>query len=506
MSNNEFLTENGANRVVIVAWDGATPLGVGRKQIESNLDFNACGIRALPDGFFDQIPLEKKLDKKILAELDISDNIKDIIMKRYDGVIRERREKFLRQIPNVKACGQVQQGERGNLVPLSDKDLTTMVNELAGKEIPFKHQTTDGKWLNDATRPISQLLRKLERYQKMGYLSAAQLVKGLTDSGFDLTVNSEGSNAAIILGSGIGGVQTYQENTFRISRAMPPKPTFIPNSIVGAVMAINCLTGIRGKTYVLSTACASGLHASYETFLNLRSGYEELDWALSGGIETALTMNSLAGFAKMPALSTRKPDKASIPFAAERDGFVLAEGSITMLFTTLKYAKEKELPILAEVAGGAASQDCYPHPTAPHPDGNGLYLAMRDSLYRSKILIPDVDLVVAHGTSTPLGDPAEAVAIRNLYGTDVRVTSNKGDYGHMIGASGPAGIVTALKAINDGTVCLVPSTKDEIDKNINDLNICTYDGDNSIDARVVQVNAAGFGGQNCSLVIKKYEP
>jgi 3-oxoacyl-[acyl-carrier-protein] synthase II len=312
----------------------------------------------------------------------------------------------------------------------------------------------------------------------------------------------------VLVGSGIGGMQTIQEQSFRLFERGPRKvsPFMIPSliaNIASGVVAIE--TGARGPNYGIVSACATGTHTIGESFRLLRDG--EADVMLAGGSEAAITELGYAGFCSMKAMSTKyndNPQTASRPFDIGRDGFVMGEGAGVLLLETLEHAQARGARIYCELDGYAATCDAF-HITSPDPEGKALSTAIKKVIRDSGVETEDVDYVNAHGTSTPYNDKFETNAIKIALGehaSNIMVSSTKSMTGHLLGAAGGVESAVCAKAIFEGKV---PPT----------INYNDPDPDCDLDyvpntmreaeVKVAICNNSGFGGQNATLLFKKFE-
>lgn len=348
--------------------------------------------------------------------------------------------------------------------------------------------------------------RKLDPFAQYAMVSTDE---AMTDAGLDLG-KIDLDRCGVIWGSGIGGFATIEEEiTKDVKRASDPKfsPFLIPKLIPDIVPGhISIKYGFRGINYATVAACASASMAITNSFDYIRLG--KADIMISGGSEAAVTRTSIGGFSSMKALSQRNDDPAtgSRPFDVGRDGFVLGEGSGTLILEELEHALNRGAKIYGEIAGAAMSADAY-HITAPHPEGAGAKLVMKNALLDAGIAAAKMDYINVHGTSTPLGDIAEITAIKNLFGDEIyklNISSTKSMTGHLLGAAGAVEAIASLIAINES---LVPPT-------INHFN-----DDPAFDPKVnltfwkpqerkidyAMSNTFGFGGHNSSIIFKKFE-
>ena len=319
---------------------------------------------------------------------------------------------------------------------------------------------------------------------------------------------SEGDSysVGVIIGSGIGGISTFEKQHKILLEKGPRRisPFFVPmmiSNISAGEIAIKI--GAKGPNGIITTACASSTHAIGLAFKLLRQGDAQV--IISGGTEAAISPMALAGFCSMRALSTqnKNPRSASRPFDKERDGFVIGEGAGILILETLEHAKKRKANIYAEILGFGMTADAY-HVTAPAPDGEGAFRAMKIALEDAKIEPAQVDYINAHGTSTPLNDKFETLSIKKTFGEhayNLKVSSNKSMTGHLLGASGGVeAIATALTIKED----IIPPT---INYNYPDPD-CDLDYvPNKAERKLVKYalsNSFGFGGHNGVLVLGKY--
>lgn len=328
----------------------------------------------------------------------------------------------------------------------------------------------------------------------------------LEDSGILNGDYVDRSRFAVVVGSGIGGIGTIENNCKILFEKGPSRisPHFIPYSIgnmAGGIIAIKF--GIRGPNICTTTACASGAHAIGEAMKMIRHGY--VDAALAGASEAAITPLSIGGFSAMRALSERnhEPERASRPFDKDRDGFVLGEGACILVLEAEEIARKRNARIYCYVSGYSATADAY-HITAPDEEGRGGYECMKLALQDAGISPSDVNYINAHGTSTPLNDRIETKAIKKLFGEHaykLLVSSTKSITGHLLGAAGSleAGI-TALSVYHN----FVPPTVnlDNPDPEC-DLDYVPYKGRNTVINHAIS-NSFGFGGTNACLVFSKF--
>ncbi len=349
--------------------------------------------------------------------------------------------------------------------------------------------------------------RKLDAYSQYGIAASVQAV---ADSGID-SENIDKNEIGVIWGSGIGGLDTFQTETFAFAKGDgTPRfnPFFIPKMIADICSGhISMRFGFRGPNFTTVSACASSTNALIDAFNYIRLG--KAIAIVTGGSEAAINESGMGGFNACQAMSTRneEPSQASRPYDRERDGFVLGEGAGAIILEELDHALARGAKIYAEIIGGGMSADAY-HITAPHPEGLGATLVMKRALKDAEISANEVDYINTHGTSTPLGDTAELKAIINVFGEQaykLNISSTKSMTGHLLGAAGAIeGIATILAIKNN----IIPPTINhvnpdpEIDPNLN-LTL------NKMQERQVNIaisNTFGFGGHNAAVVIKKFNP
>ena len=350
--------------------------------------------------------------------------------------------------------------------------------------------------------------RKMDRYTQLAFISAIQAVK---DSGMDLETIDK-NRIGVVFGVGIGGIKTFEDEVkyFALHEADGPKfnPFFIPKMIADiAAGQISIHFGFHGPNYTTTSACASSSNAIADAFNLIRLG--KADMILSGGAEAAVCPVGVGGFNAMHALSTRNddPSRASRPFSASRDGFIMGEGAGCLILEELEHAKARGAKIYAEMVGEGASADAY-HITASHPEGLGARLVMERALADAGLKPEDVDYINVHGTSTHVGDISEAKAIKQVFGDaafKLNISSTKSMTGHLLGAAGAVeAMATVLAVKND----IVPPTinheegdnDEEIDYNLN----FTFNKAQKREVRAAISNTFGFGGHNACVVFKKY--
>jgi len=310
----------------------------------------------------------------------------------------------------------------------------------------------------------------------------------------------------VVIGSGIGGIRTFELQYERQLKRGPNKvsPFFIPMMISDmAAGFMSIVHGFKGPNYGAVSACASAGNAIADSYLLIKAGMA--DAMLTGGTEAPVTPSSLAGFCALKALSRRNdaPEKASRPFDKERDGFVMGEGSGAIFLEELELARKRGSRILAELVGVGLSGDAY-HMTSPAPNGEGAVRAMKAALDHAGMKPSDVDYINAHGTSTQLNDSSETQAIKTAFGDHaqkVKISSTKSMVGHLLGAAGAVELVFCLLAIRDGK--LPPTINQEVPDEACDLDYIPNQAQDA-SVNVALSNCFGFGGHNCSLIVRRY--
>lgn len=351
--------------------------------------------------------------------------------------------------------------------------------------------------------------RKMDLYTQYAIASAQMAV---TDSGLDLEKVNK-NRIGVIYGVGIGGIHTFEEEAgyYAVTgKEMGPKynPFFIPKMIADiAAGHISIQYGFRGPNYCTTSACASSSNAIADAFNLIRLG--KADMILSGGAEAAIWPAGVGGFNAMKALSTRNddPTRASRPFSASRDGFIMGEGAACLILEELEHAKARGAKIYAEMVGAGMSADAY-HITASHPEGLGAMLVMQNALEDAHMQPEDIDYINVHGTSTPVGDISEAKAIKALFkehAYKLNISSTKSMTGHLLGAAGALeAMVSVLSVQNDIIPPTINHEEEDRDPEIDyDLNF-TFNKAQKRTVRAALSNTFGFGGHNACVIFKKY--
>jgi 3-oxoacyl-[acyl-carrier-protein] synthase II len=356
--------------------------------------------------------------------------------------------------------------------------------------------------------PLTYMDRKeAKRADAYTQYAVAGAVQAMTSAGLSELGTIDPDRVGVILGSGIGGLKSFEEqhDIYRERGASKISPFFIPMFIADIAAGIVSMRfNAKGPNYATVSACATGAHAIGDAYRTIQ--YGDADIMITGGTEATVTPMAIGGFANMKALSERNesPETASRPFDATRDGFVMGEGSGVVVLEELDHARARGADIIAEIVGYGASGDAY-HLTAPAPEGEGAQRAMRRAMRDAQLSPADIDYINAHGTSTPANDLNETKAIKAVFGehaAQVNVSSTKSMTGHMLGAAGAVEFIIASLSVRD---CVIPPT----------INYATPDPDLDLNftpnravrrpVRAVLSNSFGFGGHNVSLAIRRFQ-
>ena len=374
------------------------------------------------------------------------------------------------------------------------------ISHFDTSEYPVKIAAEIDNFLPESRIPPKDA-RKMDRFIQLG-ISAA--LEALEDSELDLD-SSNLERAGVLIGAGIGGLGTIEKTTTQINNKGPRRvsPFYIPGSIINMVSGhLSVTLGFKGPNLAVVTACTTGTHSIGEAARIIALG--DADVMLAGGTEAAITPTSLAGFSAAKALSdnNENPGLASRPWDLERNGFVMGEGAGVLLVEEYEHAKKRSAKIYAEIIGYGMSGDAF-HMTQPSPGGEGAARCIRNALANAEISPDRVNYVNAHGTSTPLGDKAETVALKSAFGTsayNLAVSSNKSMIGHLLGAAGGVEAVSTVLSIQEN---LIPPT----------VNLNTPDPECDLDyvpntardltVKIAISNSFGFGGTNGTLVFSK---
>lgn len=344
--------------------------------------------------------------------------------------------------------------------------------------------------------------KRLDTFSQFAIIAAKE---AWNDSKLDKeTENME--RVGVILGSGIGGLETMEKEMANIHQKGPDRvsPMFIPMNIANmAAGNVAIELGAKGESIAMVTACASGTHCVGESFRMIKNGYQDV--VIAGGTEATITPIGIAGFTNIKALSqATDKNRASIPFDKERSGFVMGEGAGIVILEELEHALKRNAKIYAEVVGYGATSDAY-HITSPAPGGEGGARAMKIAMEEANVKPEEITYINAHGTSTHLNDSCETSAIKTALGEaskKVMVSSTKGHTGHLLGAAGGVEAVVCAKSVEEG---FVPATINyKVPDEECDLDIVPNEG-RKVDVKYAMSNSLGFGGHNASILLKKYE-
>ncbi|HEY8477013.1 MAG TPA: beta-ketoacyl-ACP synthase II, partial [Chloroflexota bacterium] len=348
--------------------------------------------------------------------------------------------------------------------------------------------------------------KEARRMDRVVQLGLAALKEAVHDAG--LTITPEiADEVGVVMASGIGGIGTLVEQ-IEVMRVKGPdrvSPFLVPMMIIDLLPGhASIVTGARGPNFSIVSACATSAHCIGEAFEIIRRG--DAVAVLAGGSEAGIVPIGVAGFCASRALSTRndEPERASRPFDAQRDGFVMGEGAGVLVLESLSFARSRGARIYAEVVGYGATGDAH-HITAPAEGGEGLARAIRRALQKADLGPEDVDYVNAHGTSTPHGDKMETLALKSVFGdraVRIPVSSTKSMTGHLMGAAGAVESIVCVKAIVEGVI--PPTINYEHPDPECDLDYVPNVARRQT-VRVALNNSLGFGGHNCSLVFARYE-
>jgi 3-oxoacyl-[acyl-carrier-protein] synthase II len=347
--------------------------------------------------------------------------------------------------------------------------------------------------------------RKLDPYSQYGIAAAHQAV-------IDAGVNADSidkNRVGVIWGSGIGGLQTFQDECFGFAKGDgTPRfnPFFIPKMIADICSGhISIRFGFHGPNFTTVSACASSTNAFIDAFNYIRLGKANV--IVTGGSEAAICEAGIGGFNACQAMSTRNddPSVASRPYDKDRDGFVLGEGAGAIVIEELEHALARGAKIYAEVVGGGMSADAH-HITAPHPEGLGASLVMTAALEDAAMDASQIDYINTHGTSTPLGDTAELKAIHKIFGDyafKMNISATKSMTGHLLGAAGAIEAIATILAVQNN---IIPPTINHVtdDPEIDPRFNLTFDKAQHREVRAAISNTFGFGGHNAAVVVKKY--
>ncbi|ASS65747.1 MULTISPECIES: beta-ketoacyl-ACP synthase II [unclassified Paenibacillus] len=344
--------------------------------------------------------------------------------------------------------------------------------------------------------------RRMDRFVQLAVVAS---LKAVEDSGLRIGENSDAERTGVMVGSGIGGLGTWEDQHSVLLEKGPKRvsPFFIPMMIANMASGqVSMATGAKGPNTTVVTACATGTHTIGDSFKMIQRG--DADVMICGGAESTIRPMAMAGFCSMRAMSVRndEPQKASRPFDVDRDGFVMGEGAGVLILESMEHAEARGAHIYAEVIGYGMSGDAH-HMTEPDPDGAArcMKMALRDA----KLEPESIDYINAHGTSTPVGDKSETTAIKNTFGEHaykVAVSSTKSMTGHLLGAAGGVEAVILALTLQNGVIAPTINLDNQDPE-------CDLDYVPNVprqaDVRTALSNSFGFGGHNATIIMKKYE-
>ena len=345
--------------------------------------------------------------------------------------------------------------------------------------------------------------RRIDRFSQFAVAAAEHAVE---DSKLDMTKENP-TRVGVMVGSGIGGLATIEEAHARLLKRGPRgvSPFLIPKMIVDlAAGHISIRHGMKGPNLCVVTACATAAHSIAMAFRSIK--FNDAEVYVTGGTESAITALGMSGFSNMQALSTSfndEPERASRPFDKDRDGFVMSEGAGIVVIEELQHALDRNAPIYGEILSVGMSSDAY-HIAAPEAEGKGAEQAMVMALNQSGVAPSEIEYVNSHGTSTPLGDISECMAINRVFGEDshVMVGSTKSMTGHTLGAAGGIEIIATCLAMQKG---IVPPTINNENQDERCKVDCVPNVARDVQIKTAMSNSFGFGGHNASILVKKFE-
>lgn len=382
---------------------------------------------------------------------------------------------------------------KSGIGPITRFDCTEFNSKIAGEVKQFE----PGRYI-----PRKQIQR-MDRFNHFAVAGSSML---LEQAGLVIDPEHGSKEVGILLGCGLGGLETIEEFHTRLLKKGPSRisPFYIPKLISNiAAGQIAIFTKAKGPNLVTTSACASGVHSIGYAFSDIKLG--RVKAMICGGVESTITPMAVSGFNAMRALSERnaEPEKASRPFDQERDGFVIAEGCGFLLLEELEHAKERGATIYGELLGFGASADAY-HITAPDESGAGMAQAMQSAIKEAELDVREVEHINAHGTSTPWNDLCETRAIKNVFGShayNLSITANKSMIGHALGAAGGIESVFSVMTLDQG---IIPGTINlEHPDPECDLDYVAQ-GSRQEQAQTVLCNSFGFGGTNACILFQRY--
>jgi len=392
----------------------------------------------------------------------------------------------------AQAYAEAQRAGRSGIGPITRFDASSIACKIAGEIRDDYQQFLD--------------MREAKRMDRFVHYALAATALAVQDAGLGAD-DVRNERTGVIIGSGIGGMETLeaQSKIFHERGAGRISPLFIPMMIANMASGqVAIRYGAAGPSSTVVTACATGSGAIGDAFRLIQTG--DADMMIAGGAEATVTPMAMGGFSNMKALSFRndEPEKASRPFSASRDGFVMGEGAGVLILEELEHARSRGARIYAELIGYGVSADAF-HITSPAPEGKGIQNAMRMALKHAGVNPQDVEYVNAHATSTPAGDQGEVQAIKAVFGDHaykLMVSATKSMTGHLLGAAGAIEAIATVQALNDG---IIPPTinLDDPDPEL-DLDFVPHEA-REVPIRVAMSNSFAFGGQNAVLVMRTFD-
>lgn len=389
------------------------------------------------------------------------------------------------------------------VVKITDIDLKDIPVQIAGR-VPYG--TEEGQFNPDDVLPPKDQ-KKNDKFILFGLAAGADAIR---DSGYIPQTEEEQCRFGVMMGAGIGGLNSIYENalSFNESGIKRISPFFIPSCLINLISGnLSIMFGLKGPNHACVTACSTGTHAIGDAAKMIAMG--DADAFVAGGAEAAVNVLGLAGFARMKAITSEfndEPTKASRPWDKNRSGFVMGEGAGAVVLEELEHAKARGAKIYAEVVGYGMSGDAY-HITAP--SGDGAYRAMKMATDHAKehgVELKDINYINAHGTSTPAGDVGEAKAVKRLFGEDMKtvsMSSTKSAIGHLLGAAGAVEAVYTALAIRD-QICPPTLNLEDVEDEVADIDLVPLKPKKK-EIKAAMSNSFGFGGTNSSIILKKYE-
>ena len=391
-------------------------------------------------------------------------------------------------------------GESG-ISKIENIDLKDIPVKIAG-QVPWGD--AEGEFNPDSVLPPKDQ-KKNDKFILYGLAAGSDAIR---DCGYIPETEEEKYRFGVMMGSGIGGLNTIYENSVSFNEFGIKKmsPFFIPACLINLISGnLSIMFGLKGPNHACVTACSTGTHAIGDATRIIAMG--DADMMVAGGAESAVNVLGLGGFARMRAVTAEfndEPEKASRPWNKHRSGFVMGEGAGAVVLEEYEHAKARGAKIYAEVVGYGMSGDAY-HITAP--SGDGAYRAMKMAAEHAKehgVELKDINYINAHGTSTPAGDVGEALAVKRLFGDDMKyvsMSSTKSAIGHLLGAAGAVEAVYTVLALRD-QVCPPTLNLDEVEEEVADIDLVPLKAKKK-EIKAAMSNSFGFGGTNSSIVFKK---